>query len=431
MLRCACVTWVTLTGCGDHGRSVGDCDGPCPISKIDHLVIVLQENHNFDNYFARYCTAPAGSQPTCTSGAGCCEAGPATDPSGAVPIVLDDATNGAYDPDHSRDCELQEANGSAMDRYATGTPCSDPRNIAYADASTARPYWELADRGGLADRYFQPVAGASSANDMYLVRAQFVFDDNTVSPGAIGSQCSIIPPATTRAFPGPTIGHLLDDAGVSWAYYLEGYQAAVDADATTGRCPRAPADCPFGLGIYPCVHEPADIPITYYDDFRDNPRVMRDYAKLATALSESELPQVTIVRGLGYHSEHPGSSVTISEGTAFVHHVIDAVENSAYAGDTLVLVTWDEGGGYFDHVAPPPDGVDGQPYGTRVPLIAIGPFVRAGTISHITLEHSSIVKLIEWNWLGGATGQLAGRDATIANLGSLLDPETTGTPVPD
>ena len=56
---------------------------------------------------------------------------------------------------------------------------------------------------------------------------------------------------------------------------------------------------------------------------------------------------------------------------------------------------------------------------------------RAGAISHVQLEHSSIVRFIEWNWLGQVTGQLAGRDADVANLGSLLDPAATGVAVPE
>ena len=392
-------------------------------------MLVLQENHTFDNYFARYCTAAAGSKPTCTDGPACCEAGPAHDPSGASPGLLDDAANAAHDPDHTQACELLEMNSGAMDRYVAGSACSNPLNFAYADAATARPYWDLADAGALADRYFQPLAGQSSANDMYFARAQFVFKDNEFRPDSIGKECSVIP--TGMTFPGPTIGDELDGAGVSWSFYIEGYQAAGDAVTATGHCAKAPVDCPFGLGIYPCVYDPSDIPIAYYDNFKDNPRVMRDFAKLQKELDGSDLPQVSFVRGLGYHSEHPGVYDTISDGTTFVGHVIDAVAHSAYAGDTLVLVTWDEGGGYFDHIAPPPNGADGQPYGTRVPLLVTGPFARRGTISHTTMEHSSVVKFIEWNWLGMQTGQLGGRDATVANLGSLLDPAATGVTIPE
>ena len=138
------------------------------------------------------------------------------------------------------------------------------------------------------------------------------------------------------------------------------------------------------------------------------------------------------MRGLGYHSEHPGEYTTISDGDAFVQDVIDdLIASSAYGPDTLVLVAWDEGGGFFDHVAPPASAPIGKPYGTRVPLIASGPFVRAGSISHVQMEHSSIVKFIEWNWLGDAD-RPARRAATacVANLGSLLDPSTTGVAVP-
>ena len=111
--------------------------------------------------------------------------------------------------------------------------------------------------------------------------------------------------------------------------------------------------------------------------------------------------------------------------------MIDELEASDYRADTLVLLTYDEGGGYFDHVAPPPDSpADGKPYGTRVPLLAVGPFARANSVSHTTMEHSSIVKFIEWNWLGLETGQLGNRDTMVANLGSVLDPTTTGVTVP-
>jgi len=415
-----------LAACGsDHKpRTPGSCDGPCPQSKIDHLVIVIQENHTFDNYFGTYCTAPSGSAPTCTSGPGCCEAGPATDPSGASPVVLDDNQNGTRDPDHTEGCETQEMDGGAMDKYVTGvTGCSNAGNFAYA-GDAAKPYRDLASGGGLADRYFQPLVGQSSANDMYFARAQFVFSDNDVKPNAVDSSCSLAPNA--MSFTGPVIGDILDQAGVSWSYYVEGYGDAVKSQPD---CPRPNPDCPFGVSLYPCVFDPSDIPIEYYDNLKDDPRVMRDVTKLASDLDADTLPQVAYVRGLGYHSEHPGEGTTISDGATFVTGIEELIAASDYAPDTLVLVTWDEGGGYFDHIAPPPDGSDGKPYGTRIPLIATGPFVAPGTISHATMEHSSLVSFIEWNWTS-TTGQLGGRDANVANLGSLLDPSKTGVTVP-
>jgi phospholipase C len=127
----------------------------------------------------------------------------------------------------------------------------------------------------------------------------------------------------------------------------------------------------------------------------------------------------------------PGEGDTISAGVGFTTALVNTIMSSPYAADTLILVTWDESGGYYDHVAPPPAStIDRQPYGPRVPLLAIGNFVAPGTIAHTEMEHSSIVKFIEWNWLGGKTGQLGTRDTVVNNIGSLLDPSTTGTTVP-
>jgi phospholipase C len=416
-----------IAACGTSSRKPGDCDGPCPQSKINHLIVLVQENHTFDNYFGKYCQAPSGSSPTCTDGPACCEAGPTHEPGGTEAVALDDAQNAAYGPDNSQACELMEMNGSAMDMFVVGPACAKQGNFAYADGSVVGPYWQDAAQGALADHYFQPLVGASASNDQYMMRAQYVFTDNAYRPPAIGTECSLSPAA--MSFDGPTIGDVLDHAGVSWAFYGEGYDAMVAA-RKQGRCPSAPADCDFSVSLYPCVLDVVDYPLEYYPQFADNPKVMRDFEKLQHDLDNSELPQVVFVRALGYHSEHPGVGDTISKGVTFVHTLLDEIHRSAYARDTLVLVTWDEGGGYFDHVAPPGGGADGKPYGTRIPLIAVGPIAKANAISHAVLEHSSIVKFIEWNWTR-QTGQLAGRDAVVGNLGSLLDPAATGTTVPE
>jgi len=221
-----------------------------------------------------------------------------------------------------------------------------------------------------------------------------------------------------------TIGALLDAGHVSWTWYAEGYAASLNA-AQLDKCPDPPDDCPFGLGVYPCVFDPSDLPVEYYPLFADQARYVRDYASFGSDLGHGVLPQVAFVKGLGYHSEHPGQHTNITDGIGFVQGVIDAVSHSGYAASTLILVVYDEGGGFFDHVAPPPSP-DEHPYGTRVPAFAVGPLAKKGTVSHVQLEHSSIVKFIEWNWLRGDMGPviraLGERDAVVANIGSLLDP---------
>jgi phospholipase C len=407
------------------------CAGPCPKSNVKHVVVLVQENHTFDDHFGAWCKAPPGSNPTCTQGPSCCEAMPAADPKGTKPTVLTDAAHAAYDPPHDAACETAMMDGGKMDAYATATvsgeTCGDPRNVAVSDPSIIAPLWQLASSGAVADRYFQPVVGQSYANDMYLARAQYVFADDTVAPkGAVGVTCGL--ESMQETLTGTTIGDLLTAAHVPWTFYAEGYAAMKAAD---GGCPPKPADCPFPFAFDPCGFEPSDVPFEFYASTRDNPATMKDYAELQDALANGGLPAVSFVKALEYKSEHPGQSVQASPGIAFIVDLAKAVAASRYAEDTLLLVTYDEGGGYYDHVTPPPaSAVDHQPYGTRVPLVAMGPLAAAGTVSHVVMEHSSIVKFVEWNFLGGATGQLHGRDATVANLGSLLDPSKTGVAVP-
>ena len=133
---------------------------------VAHVVIVVQENHTFDTYFGNWCTATPGSNPTCTAGPSCCEAAPAKDPSGASPVVLDDEANAAYSPNHAQACELTEIDDGKMNGFVTSTTCGDPRNFAIATTAVVQPYLDLATQYAVADRYFQPIAGQSSSNDM-------------------------------------------------------------------------------------------------------------------------------------------------------------------------------------------------------------------------------------------------------------------------
>jgi phospholipase C len=410
-------------GGGTDSGVVPEAGGDAPAAKkIEHLVVIIQENQSFDSYFGHWCTAATGSNPTCTQGAACCEAGPGLDPggTGTVPATLNDAFNAARDPNHTSACELTEIDGGKMDGYVSSSLCGSPQNFAYAD-TTVQAYWDLAAKSALADRYFQPIAGQSSSNDMYFARAQFVFLDNAYEPPAIGASCSIL--ADRMQYTDTTVADLLVKSGVTWAWYGGGYDAMKQAQANGGLCPSAPPDCPLGASTYPCIYDPGDDPFAYYADLVDNPTYMKDYTQLATDLAGNTLPAVSFVKAIGYESEHPGYGDTVSAGVTFVGSTVTAIESSPYAGSTLVLLTYDESGGHFDHVSPPAAStVDNQPYGPRVPLIAIGPLAGVGLVSHVTMEHSSIVKFIEYNWLGGQTGQLKGRDAVVANIGSLLDP---------
>src|SRR6185312_7723081 len=270
---CAALALALVAGC-DSPHDSGPCDGICPVSPINHLVVIVQENHTFDTYFGRYCTAATGSAPTCTDGPACCERAPDTDPGGASPIVLDDHANALYDPNHLSACEADEVDGGKMDHFVDSTLCGDARNFAYADASTVQPYWDLAAGGALADHWFQPVLGQSSSNDMFLFNAHFVFADNGIEPDAPGAQCSVVTSKPMSLGDTNTLGDKLDDGNITWTWYAEGFADMLNAtarpgcpDAVGACCPDPPPDCGAGWQLYPCVFDPDDIPAAYYKRF--------------------------------------------------------------------------------------------------------------------------------------------------------------------
>src|SRR5262249_40200277 len=152
---------------------------------------------------------------------------------------------------------------------------------------------DLAATSALADRYFQPIAGASSSNDMYFARAGFVFTDNAYEPkGSVGAACA---GGSKHEYAEPTIGDLLNDRGVSWAFYAEGSSEMAAAEAGGG-CAQPPSDCPAAVASYPCVFDPGDVPFQYYTSLRNDPATMRDLDQFATDLAGGTLPAVSFLK---------------------------------------------------------------------------------------------------------------------------------------
>ena len=214
-----------------------------------------------------------------------------------------------------------------------------------------------------------------------------------------------------------------------------------EADAVAagaGKCPNIASSCQYDIIKHPIAHEAcrydaSDVPFNYYSQFANGAHVADFYTRFTKDVAAGQLPSLAYIKAMSTRNEHPNVS-NISDGIDFVTGVIQAIQGSPYASSTLILLTWDEGGGFFDHVAPPPS-IDTDdmnrpvPYGTRVPMLAIGPFAKKGYVSHVQLEHSSIVRFLEYNFVG-KVGQLGYGDAKVANLGSLLDAKAVGFPVP-
>jgi phospholipase C len=390
------------------------------MSNIKHLIIICTENHSFDSYFGSYCKGEENSNPDCNYGADCCEKAPEI-LQGLSPVVLNDTQNKNFDPNHDQECERCEINGGRMDGYVKGCYCSNQQNFAIADHQSVKVIHDYAKKYSISDRYFQATAGASSQNDMFFARASYVFKDNAKIPiGSIGSNCWYLQhgiPDEIAMFYDPSITSLLDKCDFVLKSYAEGYRNA-SMSFENNKC-------------YPDGYGSGDIPFGYYAGVTDHPRFMADYEDFKSDIINGTLADVSFIKPLGINTGHP-MDANITAEMNFIKNTVEYVLNSSYAEDTLIIWVPDESGGFYDHIKPPKtNNVDGIPYGPRIPVLAMGKFAKKNYISHVTMEHSSVVKFIEWNWLNGKTGQLNTRDTDVNSIGDLIDPFEAGIEVPN
>jgi hypothetical protein len=356
-------------------------------SAIRRLVIVFQQGRSFDAYFGRYCRAAPGTNPACTDGPECCEAMPQLLEGVECHELLPD--DDGYVPQEAAECLTQKFEAWRDDRLVVSSACGNAHDFACALPGSDSPvtlYHELASAGALADRYFASVADTALPNFIYFGLTQFGNEIRAQSAVAVTS--------------------LLAEQNIPFVIYVSG------SDSIFEQSP------------------------PYHDD--GSWAHFRAIDELAYDIENEELGPISVVipDANTPQCEAPGEPASLRTGIEFTASVARQIRESArYQPETLLLITHLAGGGYYDHVAPPspaPANVDasGNPYGARVPFLALGPFARKNHVSHSLLEHCSLTAFIEWNWLDGRTGQLGGRDGYVANIGSLLDPATTGVPVP-
>lgn len=192
----------------------------------------------------------------------------------------------------------------------------------------------------------------------------------------------------------PTIGDRLDAEEISWKYYSGGWNDAV-ASTLSNPSPVNPATV---NSLFQWHHQP----FAYYDNYapflangKRNPRSVKhlqDETNFFSDLTSERLPAVSFVKPLGPNNEHPGYADLLT-GQQHVADLVNSVMQSKYADDTLIIITYDEFGGRWDHVAPPV--IDQWGPGARVPTIFIGSMVKKGYVDHTQYETASILSLIE------------------------------------
>ncbi len=230
--------------------------------------------------------------------------------------------------------------------------------VSYYDWHEIPNYWAYARHFTLCDNFFSSLMGPSEPNHLYTVAAQSGGMVNNPPPGLAG-----LPGVYTF----PTMAQLLQNSGVSWKYY----------DQKTN----------------PHQHSLWN-PLPGFVAFQNDPSLMERLVPLGQFyrdIHDHTLPEVAWIVPTPEDSEHPPADTY--QGMWHVTHLINAIMESPYWKDTVIIVTWDDYGGFYDHV-PPPE-VDKYGFGPRVPTLVISPYARPGFISHTHFDFTSPLKLIE------------------------------------
>jgi phospholipase C len=359
--------------------------GPPPLpppaaSGLDHIVLVMMENRSFD-HFLGWLPGADGEQ------AGRSYA----DSSGTVhpthQLAPDFQGCSFLDPGHSYGDGRVQYHGGASDGWLLDGSDASSANPAQANDTFAVGYYT---QGDLA--FFGSAAPLWTVGDRYFAGILAETYPNRLMQHAAATDRLVNTMATSSL---PTIWDRLAQAGVSGTYYF--------------------SDLPF-LGLWGNKYAAISKPFSQF---------------LADAAAGT-LPAVAFVdprfqdEGSGTSADdHPHADVR--NGEAFLNQIYDAVRASPSWAHTVLVINFDEWGGFYDHLPPPTapipaaaalaGDVDGR-LGFRVPLLVISPFARRGYVSHELFDHTSILRLIEWRF---GLPPLTVRDATANNLADLLD----------
>jgi phospholipase C len=421
LLVCTAAFLVSMNGCGGGGSS--QTPPPPPTQKIQHVVIIFQENRTPDNLFQDPKLIAAGAD-IAQSGIN----------SLGKKITLTPTTlNTNYDLGHGHVSFLQMYDNGKMDGAdkvsvkcnPNAPPSCPPPNpwFQYVDPSGIGPYLQLAETYTFGDRMFQTNQGPSFPAHQYIISGTsapsassnlFAADNPTGGPDPFHNAGCIAPPQETVAlidpsgdesqqvypcFDHPTLTDELNTAAISWRYYAPSAGIIWNGpNAIEHMC-------------VPNVAPPNGTVCTG-SDWTNN--VVLLSTQVLTDIQNGQLPAVSWVIPNGQSSDHAGGNN--GTGPSWVASVVNAIGNSSYWSNTAIFIAWDDWGGWYDHVAPPIK--NSYEYGFRVPLIVVSPYAKAGYVSHVTHHFGSILKYIEENF---SLGSLGFADADADDLSDCFD----------
>ncbi len=422
--------------------------GSSSLDNINHIIVIYQENWSFDGLYGNF----PGANGLANAGDAVNQVDKEGRPLKTLVRPLDTSLKPAvpdlrfpeqmpakpydlamYVPGDEKTGDLVhrfyqnqlQIDGGRMDKFAAWS--DNPGLVMSRYDASDMPEGRLAKQFTLADNFFQAAFGGSFLNHFWLICActpvwpnapasmRAKLDTNGVleKDGAVTSDGFVVNTAFTINQPHPasakdlvplqtmpTIGDRLSEKKVSWAWYSGGWN-----DALAGK----PA------GDFQFHHQP----FAYFANFADNKPAkaahLKDEDEFLSDLKKGALPSVSFIKFIGSYNEHPGYSA-LRFGQQHVADLVKAIQDSPYWKDAVIIITYDEFGGRWDHVAPPKGDRWGP--GTRIPAIIISPYAKRGYVDHTQYDTTSILRFIEQRW---DLKPLGTRDAAAHDLSNALD----------
>jgi phospholipase C len=421
---------LSLNACGGSGNSSTHISQ----LQIQHIVIIVQENRSTDNLFQDPVLIQRGAD---IVQSGTTSTGQTVQ---LQPIDLG-TTEGTspdnYDLSHTHSSFVAMYDGGKMDGAnlipvtcdpgETGCP---PANLPtypqymYVNPADVAPYFQLAEQYTFADNMFQTNEGPSFPAHQFILSgtsAPTATSNLFASENPFGSTIAgciapsgtlvrLIDPSGSESqtqypcFEHATLTDLLDSNNISWSYYAPSAGSIWTApDAIQHMC------------------QPQTVSGQLVCTGSDWNNVKIPQTQVLTDIANNQLAGVTWVIPTGLSSDHAG--INDGSGPSWVASIVNAIGNSAFWSNTVILITWDDWGGWFDHV--PPNVINAYEYGFRVPLIVVSPYAKAAYISHVTHDFGSILKFVETNF---GLPSLGYADAPADDLSDCFD--FTQTPIP-
>jgi phospholipase C len=360
------------------------------VTRIQHVVFIFKENRSFDHMFGTMAGVNGATHGKLSTG---------------QTIALSHAPDSSGNYAHNWSAVRIAIDGGKMDAFDETPGCEPPYGCYSQYSEKDIPnYFSYARNYLIADNFFSSITGPSYPNHLYTIASQSggAVQNPSLHSKRVGAWGCDSPPGTTVLAYDPnskiysyispcqdfrTLGDLLDGAGISWKYYAP---------------PQGSAG--FQWSAYDAVKH-----IRQGPDWQTKVVPITTFVSDASNTGTCKLAAVNWVVPDSHDSEHPSAPMSIGQNWTTTQ--INAVMKGACWSTTAIFLTWDDNGGYYDHVAPP--ALDAFGAGIRVPLLIVSPFVKPGTVYSKFGSFDSLIAFVEANW---RLGSLTERDAKANNL---------------